>query len=153
MTDNKKKPGKKEKVEKNEDELKPSKKLKVKEKEIKDKPVLKLIEEEIDDDEPFSETADETTEHAIKAENESIAIDGPEAEEAITETETEEQDSDVDADIEVGFKKISVEPESVLSPDNFDWTALRGMSFTNRHDIRNMKPYMIKPFPLLQSMK
>lgn len=121
MTDNKKKPGKKEKVEKNEDELKPSKKLKVKEKEIKDKPVLKLIEEEIDDDEPFSETADETTEHAIKAENESIAIDGPEAEEAITETETEEQDSDVDADIEVGFKKISVEPESVLSPDNFDW--------------------------------
>ncbi|MGI6340118.1 MAG: 30S ribosomal protein S1 [Bacteroidales bacterium] len=139
MTDSKKKPAKKEKVEKNEDELRPSKKLKIKEKEIKEKPVLKLIEEEIVDEEPFSETADddatETTEHTIKAENESIATDSPETEEALPETETEteteeeEEDSDVDADIEVKFEKVGAEPESVLSPDNFDWDSFERDEF------------------------
>jgi len=45
MTESKKKPVKKEKVEKNEDGLKPAKKAKVKE--IKEKPVKQIIEEEI----------------------------------------------------------------------------------------------------------
>ena len=45
MTENKKKPVKKEKVEKNEEELKPAKRARIKE--VKEKPVKQVIEEEI----------------------------------------------------------------------------------------------------------
>ena len=62
MTESKKKPVKKEKVEKIEEELKPAKRARIKE--VKEKPVKQVIEEEIlpPEEEPsvLAETAEKT---------------------------------------------------------------------------------------------
>jgi small subunit ribosomal protein S1 len=76
MTENKKKPVKKEKVEKNEEELKPAKRARIKG--VKEKPVKQVIEEEIvPPEEKLSvlAEAEEKTEEVAETVNEEVSIE------------------------------------------------------------------------------
>jgi len=116
MTENKKKPVRKDKVENNEDGLKPAKKAKVKE--IKEKPVQQVIEEEILPEEESSlitEASAEIEEVAESAEEETA--------EAIEEIVREARIRTTVHEPEKEIVPVEIKPEVKYTPsaEEFDW--------------------------------
>jgi small subunit ribosomal protein S1 len=124
MTETKKKPVKKEKVENNEDGLKPAKKTKVKE--IKEKPVKQVIEEEIlpVDEEVIvpSVAAEKKTKIARPAETEPA-----ETEPAVAAIETPKEKKarktipEPEPEKEIELVESAAEVKNVPSAEDFDW--------------------------------
>ncbi len=116
MTENKKKPVKKDKVENNEDGLKPTKKAKVKE--IKEKPVQQVIEEEIlpeDESSLITEASAEIEEVAESAEEETAEAIEEIVREARIRTTVHEPEK------EIVPVEIKAEVKYTPSAEEFDW--------------------------------
>jgi len=116
MTENKKKPVKKDQVENNEDGLKPAKKAKVKE--IKEKPVQQVIDEEILPEEESSlitEASTEIEEIADVAEEETAEAIEEIVREARIRTTVHEPEK------EIVPVKIKAEVKYTPSAEEFDW--------------------------------
>ena len=129
MTENKKKPVKKEKVENIEDGLKPAKKAKVKE--IKEKVVKQVIEEEIIsalDEVPVLHDLEETSAEVHKVVNE-------EAEQAddliLTEIQVIDSGSEPESEKEVELDEVKAEIKSLPSADDFDWVGFENEELRN----------------------
>jgi len=133
MTENKKKPVKKEKVENIEDGLKPVKKAKVKE--IKEKVVKQVIEEEIIsamDEVPLLQDSEEKSAEI----NETINEDAEQATELIL---TEEQVADTgsepetepEPEKEIELTEVKAEIKSHPSADDFDWAGFENEELRN----------------------
>jgi small subunit ribosomal protein S1 len=129
MTESKKKPVKKEKVENNEDDLKPAKKAKVKE--IKEKPVKQVIEEEIlPVDEEIIVPSD-----AVKK-NEKVAE--PAEEEAagavvenLKEKKVRKTISEPEPEKEIEIVEPAEELRNVPSAEDFDWESFESDELKN----------------------
>jgi len=115
MTENKKKPVKKDKVENNEDGLKPAKKVKVKE--IKEKPVKQVIDEEI-----LPEETSLMTEASTKIEELTDAAE-EETAEAIEETVREARIRTTVHEPEKEIEPIETKADvkNIPSAEDFDW--------------------------------
>jgi len=129
MTESKKKPVKKEKVENYEDGLKPAKKAKVKE--IKEKPVKQVIEEEIlpvDEEVVVSSDAGEKkAKIAEPAEKETtIAADETLKEKKVRKTAPE---SEHEKEIEV--VEAAMELKNAPSAEDFDWVSFESEELKN----------------------
>jgi len=129
MTENKKKPVKKEKVENIEDGLKPAKKAKVKE--IKEKVVKQVIEEEIIsalDEVPVLQNLEETSAEVHEVVNE-------EAEEAaeviLTERQVIDSGPEPETEKEVELAEVKAEIKSLPSADEFDWVGFENEELRN----------------------
>ena len=119
MTESKKKPVKKEKVEKIEEELKPAKRARIKE--VKAKPVKQVIEEEIlpPEEEPsvLAETAEKTEDLAETVKEEvSMETDQP-SHEKKARISTHEPEPEK----EVEFTLPVAEVKHIPSAEEFDW--------------------------------
>jgi small subunit ribosomal protein S1 len=117
MTESKKKPVKKEKVEKIEEELKPVKKAK----EVKEKPVKQVIEEEVLPVEEvpsvLTETAEKAEEFAENAKEEvTMEADQPSFEKKARKTIKEPE-----PEKEVEITETKAEEKNVPSAEDFDW--------------------------------
>jgi small subunit ribosomal protein S1 len=130
MTEIKKKPVKKEKVEKIEEELKPAKKAKVKE--VKEKTVKQVIEEEVlpVEEKPsvLSEAAEITEEVAGKVKEEEITMgtDQPSLEKKVRKTIKEPE-----AEKEVEVTETSAEVKYTPSAEDFDWVSFESEELKN----------------------
>jgi len=129
MTENKKKPVKKEKVENIEDGLKPAKKAKVKE--IKEKVVKQVIEEEIIsalDEAPVLHDLEETSAEVHEVVNE----EAEQADELIlTELQVIDSGSEPESEKEVELAEVKAEIKSLPSADDFDWVGFENEELRN----------------------
>jgi small subunit ribosomal protein S1 len=128
MTESKKKPVKKEKVEKNEDGLKPAKKAKVKE--IKEKPVKQIIEEEILPEEEasvvseVSQKVEETAKFAVEVTP--VAADEPLKEKKVRKTIQEPE-----PEKETKVSEPTAEIKNIPSAEDFDWESFENDELKN----------------------
>ncbi len=128
MTESKKKPVKKEKVENNEDGLKPAKKAKVKE--IKEKPVKQIIEEEILPEEEASVVSEvsQKVEEAIKiaVEVTPVATDEPLKEKKVRKTIQEPE-----PEKETKVSEPTDDVKNIPSAEDFDWESFENDELKN----------------------
>jgi len=129
MTEIKKKPVKKEKVEKIEEELKPAKKAKVKE--VKEKTVKQEIEEEAlpveENPSKLAEAAEKTEEVAGKVKEEvTMETDQPAHEKKARKTIKEPE-----PEKEVEVIETSAEVKDVPSAEDFDWVSFESEELKN----------------------
>jgi small subunit ribosomal protein S1 len=128
MTESKKKPVKKEKVENNEDGLKPAKKAKVKE--IKVKPVKQIIEEETLPEEEASVVSEvsQKVEEAIKiaVEVTPVATDEPLKEKKVRKTIQEPE-----PEKETKVSEPTDDVKNIPSAEDFDWESFENDELKN----------------------
>jgi len=128
MTESKKKPVKKEKVENNEDGIKPAKKAKVKE--IKEKPVKQIIEEEILPEEEVSVVSEssEKIEEAVKndVEETAVAVD-----ETLKEKKARKTIQEPEPEKEIKVSEPAAEIKNVPSAEDFDWESFESDELKN----------------------
>ena len=133
MTENKKKPVKKEKVENIEDGLKPVKKAKVKE--IKEKVVKQVIEEEIIsamDEVPLLQDSEEKSAEIHEAINEDTeqATEFILTEEQVADTGSEPE-TEPEPEKEIELTEVKAEIKSHPSADDFDWAGFENEELRN----------------------
>ena len=128
MTESKKKPVKKEKVENNEDGIKPAKKAKVKE--IKEKPVKQIIEEEILPEEEVSVLSEssEKIEEAVKTDVEETAVA---VDETLKEKKARKTIQEPEPEKEIKVSEPAAEIKNVFSAEDFDWESFESDELKN----------------------
>ena len=128
MTESKKKPVKKEKVENNEDGIKPAKKAKVKE--IKEKPVKQIIEEEILPEEEVSVVSgsSEKIEEAVKTDVEETAVA---VDETLKEKKARKTIQEPEPEKEIKVSEPAAEIKNVFSAEDFDWESFESDELKN----------------------
>jgi len=128
MTESKKKPVKKEKVENNEDGIKPAKKAKVKE--IKEKPVKQIIEEEILPEEEVSVVSEssEKIEEAVKTDVEETAVA---VDETLKEKKARKTIQEPEPEKEIKVSEPAAEIKNVFSAEDFDWESFESDELKN----------------------
>ena len=128
MTESKKKPVKKEKVENNEDGIKPAKKAKVKE--IKEKPVKQIIEEEILPEEEVSVLSEssEKIEEAVKTDVEETAVA---VDETLKEKKARKTIQEPEPEKEIKVSEPAAEIKNVPSAEDFDWESFESDELKN----------------------
>ena len=128
MTESKKKPVKKEKVENNEDGIKPAKKAKVKE--IKEKPVKQIIEEEILPEEEVSVVSgsSEKIEEAVKTDVEETAVA---VDETLKEKKARKTIQEPEPEKEIKVSEPAAEIKNVPSAEDFDWESFESDELKN----------------------
>ncbi len=126
MTENKKKPVKKDMVENIEDGLKPAKKAKIKE--IKEKPVKQIIEEEFLPEEESSlvSEASEKIEETVK-----IATEGTAATAEETHKEKKVRIAIQEPEKEIKVSHPADEVKNIPSAEEFDWESLESDELKN----------------------
>ncbi|MCX6260628.1 MAG: 30S ribosomal protein S1 [Bacteroidia bacterium] len=128
MTESKKKPVKKEKVEKNEDGLKPAKKAKVKE--IKEKPVKQIIEEEILPEEEDS-VVSEVSQKVEEAEKIGVEVTPVAAEEPLKEKKVRKTIQEPEPEKETKVSEPTAEIKNIPSAEDFDWESFENDELKN----------------------
>jgi small subunit ribosomal protein S1 len=128
MTESKKKPVKKEKVENNEDGLKPAKKAKVKE--IKEKPVKQIIEEEILPEEETSLISEvpEKIEKTADAAVDEIAV---KADDTPKEKKVRKIIQEPEPEKETKVSEPTDEVKNIPSAEDFDWESFENDELKN----------------------
>jgi small subunit ribosomal protein S1 len=127
MTESKKKPVKKEKVENNEDGVKPAKKAKVKE--IKEKPVKQVIEEALPEEETsiISETAKNIEETAEAVQEEVTLI----ADQTVKVKKARKSAPEPELKEEIEVVETKAEAKIVPSAEDFDWESFESNELRN----------------------
>jgi len=129
MTENKKKPVKKEKVEKIEEELKPAKRARIKE--AKEKPVKQVIEEEILPPEEIpsvlAESA-EKSEDVTETVKEEISI---ETDQPVHEKKARITTHEPEPEKDVKFTQPAAELKHIPSAEEFDWEKFESEELKN----------------------
>ena len=129
MTENKKKPVKKEKVEKIEEELKPAKRARIKE--VKEKPVKQVIEEEILplEEKPFVlAEATEKTDDVAETVKEEITM---ETDQASHEKKARITTREPEPEKEAEFAVPAAEVKHIPSAEEFDWEKFESEELKN----------------------
>jgi small subunit ribosomal protein S1 len=126
MTENKKKPVKKDKVENIEDGLKPAKKAKVKE--IKEKPVKQIIEEEFMPDEESSPISEASGKNEVsdKITKEDTAVTAEE-----TPKEKKVRITIQEPEKEIRVIEPAAEVKNIPSAEDFDWESFESDELKN----------------------
>ena len=128
MTESKKKPVKKEKVEKNEDGLKPAKKAKVKE--IKEKPVKQIIEEEILPEEEAS-VVSEVSQKVEEAAKFAVEVPPVAADEPLKEKKVRRTIQEPEPEKETKVSEPTDEVKNIPSAEDFDWESFENDELKN----------------------
>jgi small subunit ribosomal protein S1 len=128
MTESKKKPVKKEKVEKNEDGLKPAKKAKVKE--IKEKPVKQIIEEEILPEEEAS-VVSEVSQKVEEAAKFAVEVTPVAADEPLKEKKVRKTIQEPEPEKETKVSEPTDEVKNIPSAEDFDWESFENDELKN----------------------
>jgi small subunit ribosomal protein S1 len=128
MTESKKKPVKKEKVEKNEDGLKPAKKAKVKE--IKEKPVKQIIEEEILPEEEAS-VVSEVSKKVEEAAKFAVEVTPVAADEPLKEKKVRKTIQEPEPEKEIKVSEPTAEVKNIPSAEDFDWESFENDELKN----------------------
>jgi small subunit ribosomal protein S1 len=128
MTESKKKPVKKEKVENNEDGLKPAKKAKVKE--IKEKPVKQIIEEEILPEEEAS-VVSEVSKKVEEAAKFAVEVTPVAADEPLKEKKVRKTIQEPEPEKEIKVSEPTAEVKNIPSAEDFDWESFENDELKN----------------------